>query len=963
MFTTVDSVLMATDIVDSTRITEELGDAAVAELWSSHDRVARDLLASHGAREIDSADGFLLLFSTVSGALDYAREYHSALARLSVPVRARVGIHVGAVTHRANSAADIARGAKSMEIDGRGVPIVARTMSVANGGQTLLTAQARAALGPTASGLQSCGFWRMKGLDEPIELFEAQDDEVSIGPPRASDKVHPVVRRGDLWLPLAKVQHSLPAERDKFIGRRQPLRALRRRYEDGARLVTVLGAGGSGKTRLVQRFGWASLADFPGGVWFCDASEAQSLDGVIHSVAQGIELPLRDEDPANQIAGAIAARGRCLVIIDNFEQVTAFAEMTVGRWLDQAPEACIAVTSRELLGIRGEERFVLEPLPTSEAAELFIERASGHAHDFKPTNDDIAAIDRIARLVDGLPLALELAAARVRLMAPPILAQRMNERFKTLGTAKGRARRQVTLRAAFDWSWDLLHPAERTALAQLSVFEGGFSLAAAEAVLDVSTLEKAWPALDLVGSLVDKSWVREANGRRFSLLATIREYAEERLNECGVDAAESVRRRHWTYFAGLDEVDCVANRCIETDNLIAACRRATAANDLSNAVNALVGAWAALRLSGPFRTAVELAEAVQENTCLEPGHRAIAHWVTGCALHELGRVGDSLARFRQGLESSSMSKDVHVEGRLLCAVSDPLMDAGRIDEARQCLEAALVQSRSEHDRRLECDALNRLGVLHDHCADFEQARLSFAKALTIARSLSDPHRECGVVGNLGTISRNLGELDDARGYFERSLALAIDIGDRRWEGSARCNLGLLHYDQGRMAEARSELEAALKVAHDLGHFRLEATVLCNLGIVIEGQGDLMAAAARYEQAVAAAQGLNDQRSEGQFRGYLGAAYGRLGRVREARKCLTQGQALLEGVSDSLSLALLFCSRAHVETLAGRQGAAVRWLARARALGHKMLAGPESELGREVRKLERMLADQVVSGRA
>src|SRR5205814_10729267 len=191
-----------------------------------------------------------------------------------------------------SKASDVALGAKPLEVDGLAKPIAARVMSVAQGGQTLLTAEARAALGATHLRAQSHGWWRLKGIPEPVELFEVAEGDAAPTPPAETANVYRVVRKGDLWLPAHDIKHRIPPERDTFIGRGRHLADLTNRLEGGARLISVLGIGGSGKTRLVKRFAWTSLGDFPGGVWFCDLSSARSLDGIVSAVADALDVPL-----------------------------------------------------------------------------------------------------------------------------------------------------------------------------------------------------------------------------------------------------------------------------------------------------------------------------------------------------------------------------------------------------------------------------------------------------------------------------------------------------------------------------------------------------------------------------------------------------------------------------------------------------------------------------------------------
>src|SRR5262245_61907377 len=311
--------LLFTDVVDSTSLSSRVGDEAAAVIWRAHDRSARDLLRRWRGREIDKSDGFLLLFDEARDALGYARDYHKLLVGLSTPLKSRAGLHVGNVALRENSAADIAQGAKPLEVDGIAKVVAARVMAVAQGGQTLLTAQAAALAG--SSQLHNHGHWRIKGLDDPIELLEVDDADAPLAPLADTAKAYRVVHRNGLWVPQAELRHSLPAERDAFVGRHAVLLDLAHRLASGARLVSVLGAGGMGKTRLAQRFGWSWLGEFPGGVWFCDLSAVHSREGIVRAVAEGLGVPLDKVDPLQQIGDALAGRTDCLVILDNFEQV------------------------------------------------------------------------------------------------------------------------------------------------------------------------------------------------------------------------------------------------------------------------------------------------------------------------------------------------------------------------------------------------------------------------------------------------------------------------------------------------------------------------------------------------------------------------------------------------------------------------------------------------------------------
>lgn len=948
--------LLLTDVVDSTRLSHALGDAEMASLWAAHDRAARDLLRTWRGREIEKTDGLLALFDNAADAVGFALGYHRALAALPVPLAARAAVHVGPVALRETSEADAALGAKRVEVDGLAKPITARVMATALGGQTLLTHDARLALGASTLRLQSHGHWRLKGLPEPIELFEVGDEQAPFTPPPDDQKAYRVVRQGELWLPVREVRHSVPAERDSFVGRQGPLQALAQKLRDGARLVSVLGMGGTGKTRLVTHFAWTWLGEFPGGVWFCDLSQARSVDGIAFAVAQGLDVPLGKTDPVVQLARAIAGRGECLVILDNFEQVTRHAEATLGHWLDRAPQARFVVTTREVLGVVGEQTLALAPLPPDDAATLFRRRAEAARQDYRPGANDDAATAQLVKVLDGLPLAIELAAARVRVMRPRALLERMHERFDVLMSRTGRHDRQATLRAAFDWSWELLSEPEKAALAQLSVFRGGFTPESAQAVLDLSAQGAAPATVDVVQWLVDKSFVRQVADDRFDLLESVREYAAEHLRVegryagSGPGAVAAAQARHGRFFAGLGAQRAIEGSCVELDNVVVACRRAVDRGDTGIAAQALVTAWGPIELQGPFRLGAELAGAVRGLAGLDARERVQADFVCGAALQLCGQVGAALNHLSAAAAGAVAIGDPLFEGRTLQVLAPLQARSGRIDEASTSFHRALAAFREVRDPSRECALLNSLGAFCESLGQADEARRHYEEGLRIARRTHNRRWEGGSCGNLGQFHANQGRLHEARPLYAQAVLIARELGDRQWEANARCNLGLLHFSEGRLAQAQAELEASLAAAREMGHAQLLSIVQCNLGLVAEARSAPDQALEHYTAALAIARELADRRSEGQFLGYLGLLQARRGRIDPARESLASGEALLRSVSDRVSLGILLCARAEAEQLAGERRAAESLLTQAEALASELAdVEPESEFGQALRR--------------
>jgi len=976
-----ERALLFTDVVDSTRLVENLGDARAAEVWAAHDRCARELLALHRGSEIDRADGFFLLFDEARDAAAFALGYHDAIADLGLV--ARVGLHVGPVTLRENAAPDVARGAKPVEIEGLAKPLAARVMALARGGQCLLTAAARDALAdalPAGARIVRHGHYRFKGINEPVEVFEiGAGAELAFMPPPDAEKAYRVVRSGDLWLPGREVRHNLPAERDTFVGRAAELRSLAERLDAGARLVTVLGPGGMGKTRFVRRYGWTWLGDWPGGVYFCDLSDATSLHAIHFAVAAALDVPLGRDDPAVQLGHAIAGRGRCLVILDNFEQVVEHAAATVGSWLDRAPDAAFVVTSRERLHLPGEQVFPVEPLPVdADGIELFTLRARAQRPDFVLTDATRPAVVEVVRLVDGLPLAIELAAARVRVFSPAQLVLRMRDRFAILSGARGVATRQATLLAAIDWSWDLLSPWEQDAFAQCAVFEGGFTLEAAEAVLDLSSWPEAPPVMDAIQALADKSllrtWVPVELGRYdidepfFGMYLSIREYAAAKLDAGDTRRRRDAEARHGAYFArfGTDEaIDALflhggvrrrRGLALELDNLISACRRAAARGDGEVSSAALRVALDILELTGPYTLGVALGAQVLAIEGLGAAPRARALAARALALRRVGRADESGVEFEEALALYRALGDRRREAYVLLTLGNLRRDQGKFDEVRTLQERALALAREIGYRRIEGQALGNLGIFHAEQGRLAEARAHFEEALAIHREVGNRYIEGIETSNLGSVCREAGRAEEAKRCCELALAIDREVGNRRDEGIVTTNLALLCVDLGQHVEARAHFLSALAVAREVGDRRFEGTVLGMYAVLLRDQGHVEEAVAHCEQALGLHRAVGNRHQEGVVLGTLGELLAMRGRFAEARDALRAGDGLLRDVGAGLARAMLLSESASVEAAAGDLVAANAALATATRVLEDLGGGLDSEVGRRVAALRKKLSE-------
>ncbi len=769
---------------------------------------------------------------------------------------------------------------------------------------------------------------------------------------------------------------ALPTERDAFVGRESDLDALDRHLDDGARLVTLLGPGGIGKTRLSIRHGWRSLDRCLGGVWFCDLTDARSIDGIAAAVAKPLGLSLGKADPVQQLGHAIAARGRCLVILDNFEQVVAHAGATLERWMERAPDARFLVTSRERVNLRSEVTLTVGPLEPEAGASMFVERARRLRPGFDPQGKEREAVVEAVRLVEGIPLAIELAAARIRVMTAVDLVKRMRDRFKVL--AGGPPGRHATLDAAFQGSWELLDPWERAALAQCSVFEGGFTLEAAEEVLDLSAWPEAPWMVDVVQSLVDRSLLRmwvpasaddETPSARFGMYVSLQEFARAKLegenaipaHGSGARALRAAEERHGRFYArygGDVSIDTHARGegpplAPELENLMAACRRALARQDGATAVATYQAAWTVLDLKGPIRVAVELGTAVLGIPLADPD-RARALTTMGLAESMSGRKSDALRRYESALEICRAIGERRGEAVVLGRMGLLHREQGRMEESRACYEAALPLHREIGDRRLEGLHLDHLGLLNLDSSRMDEARTYFEAALEIYRAVHNRRGESIVFGHLGNLNAHLGRMEEGRAHYEAALAIHRDLRDRHFEGVVLTNLGILNTQEGRLEDAVPCFEASLVIHHEVGNRRAEGIALANLASLVFEQGRLEESRAECEAALVILREVGERRWEGMVLGNLGSLYLKQDKLEDAAVALAGGEKLLRAVGSRIELAKLLCNRGEMERRRDDPDAARATLADAEELAGTVGVGQDSELEHHVARLRKSL---------
>ena len=422
----------------------------------------------------------------------------------------------------------------------------------------------------------------------------------------------------------------------------------------------------------------------------------------------------------------------------------------------------------------------------------------------------------------------------------------------------------------------------------------------------------------------------------------------------GPDAERLAFVRHVAFFAGLSDADTIADRCADLDNLVLACRRAVALGDPDAATRTLGRAWHALRLRGPYRIGIDLAQAVLGMEGLRSPQRGQVECVEGEAMSLCGMSSEAEARLNRAAQAGIAASDHRLASLAMCLLANLKINAGRMDESRVDSTAALQASLAVGDLLVECKACWALGNFHEHVGEMREAGVRYQQALVAARKLGDRRHEAGSLGNLGLLFDAMGRTAEAEHSYREALAIATDIGDRQLEGNTRCNLGLLLIVDDAAA-ACVELDQALAVARELGYPRLEGIALANLALAHEALGDGGQARARYEAALTVIRQLGDPRYEGQVLASFALFLARQREFDLSGECFARGLDLLHNAGDTLSESLLLCHRSEAALLAGDRDAAVASWNEARRLAGLADAGDTSELGRALQKVEKILA--------
>jgi predicted ATPase/class 3 adenylate cyclase len=710
-----------TDIEGSTKLLHELGPDGYARALLEHRRILRDAISRNGGAEVDTqGDAFFVAFPTAPGAVDAAREAQETLA--SGPIRVRMGLHTGSphLTEEGYVGEVVHKGA--------------RIAAAGHGGQVLLSKETRDLVDASVTDL---GEHRLKDFDGPVSIFQLGSEG---------------------FPPLKTISNTnLPRPASSFVGRDREVEEVVSLLQNGARLLTLTGPGGSGKTRLAIEAAADLVPEFKAGVFWVGLSPLRDPSLVTDTIAR--TLGAKD-----RLAEHIGAR-ELLLLLDNLEQVIEAAP-ELASLVESCPNLKLLITSRELLRVRGEVEYPVLPLADPDAVELFCARS-------RLTADDTIA--ELCGRLDYLPLAIELAAARATVLSPRQILERLSSRLDLLKGGRDAHPRQQTLRATIEWSHDLLIEDEERLFARLAVFRGGCTLEAAE--------EIAKADLDILQSLVDKSLLRHT-GDRFWMLETIQEFAAERLEESGEAAA--LGHRHAAHFLALAEeayphlighpkawLDGLER---EHDNLRAALDR--------------------LEISGETQEALRLAGALSR------------FWYQKRHVTEGGR------RLEDALRADE--RPTPARARALNGATYMANVRGDVAAAKRWAHEALTLHRRLGDAWGTAYSTYLLGQTAKEVSDWATARDLFEESLRAFRELGDEHYTLMATDLLGLACYKLGDRERARALHEENLRGARASDNAGLEAMELGALGLYAADEGRVQDAIPLLVQSTRIWRDIG---------------------------------------------------------------------------------------------------------------------------------------------------
>ena len=748
---------------------------------------------------------------------------------------------------------------------------VHRLMSASNGGQILISGDVYEVLKDKSQdniSYRDFGKRKLKDINQSVQIYQVVHENIPSDFP-------PVKTTDQRW-------NNLPLELTSFIGRKKELREIREILSE-ARLLSIIGFGGTGKTRLAVHLASSLVDEFSYGVCIAELAKRSESSNILQEIMAVLKVtPDVKKDMADVLTDFLREK-EVLLILDNCEHLLKESAEVTELLLKKCPSLKIIITSREPLHLTGESIINLsqmelpdpydkkspEEILQSESVKLFIDRAKAVKTDFKLTDKDIAAIAQLCIQLDGIPLAIELAAARVKVMPVEKILDRLKDRFNLLtGGNKSLLPRQQTLKALIDWSYDFLPEKEKLLLQKFSVFSGGWTLEASEVICADDDIDE-FEILDLLSNLSDKSLVKTTEneeGHRYYLLETIRKYCDGKLTESG--NTNEYRKKHFEYFykfaensekglSGPGQKEWLQRIATENENLRESIRWSME-YDPEAALQLCVILSKFWELRSYFSEGIGyLLKALENASTADELWKAKAIFRTGFLYIQQGNYDESKKFLDRCLAMFRDLKDKDGEAAALLALSMIALFLTDYDELKKLAEESLKISREINNRAYIARNLQNiaLGLLQQGFHD--EAREKIEDGISIYREIKDSVQLAKIIGNLGALDYLAGNYQKAKTVFEESLALRRELGDRQGISIALSNLGSVAYMLKEFDEAERYLEESIEILKDIGDRRVYVTPISTLGSILIEKEDFNKAMRMFTEAIKIAEELGD----------------------------------------------------------------------------------------------------------
>jgi predicted ATPase/class 3 adenylate cyclase len=821
-----DQTFLFTDIEGSTTLWERFPERMRGAL-ERHDSILRTIIEGHNGCVFKTiGDSFCAVFSSPHDAIAAAAAAQHNIAaqaweEIGEPIRVRMAIHSGPAE------------ARDGDYFGPTLNRTARILASAHGGQIVLSKAVADPLAdrlPDSAKLIDLGEHRLRDLVRPEHIFQYSENGLRDD--------FPLLRS------LSAFAHNLPEQLTSFVGRETELAEIKHLLSR-TRLLTLSGSGGNGKTRLALQAAAEMVDQFTNGVWFVDM--ATVLDPTLIATMVATTLRLREQSGQAILETLVAflRDKRLLLILDNCEQIVSACAELAEKLLKTCPDLRILATSREGLGIVGETTWRVPSLPTpsnqdlnsfekiaeSPSVRLFVDRAASVVRDFRLTPKNAPAIAKVCQRLDGIPLAVELAAARVKTISPEEIVLRLNDRFRLLtGGSRTALPRHQTLRAAIDWSYHLLGGLEGVLFRRLSLFCGGFSLDAAESICAGPDLE-SMDVFDSVCRLVDKSLLilEQSEGTaRYRMLETIREYAFDRLRESGevsdvqtrfLDFFLNLGRRAEQELLGAAQGEWLERLDAEQENFRAALTWNVEQSELRTAqLNLALTLWRYWLIRGYWEEGLTcLLRVISPDSVRRfASERSRALNSCGNLACQLGRYSEATRHYEQSLSIRRELGDERGIAATLNNLGNVYLLQRDHDRAGPLFLEGLALFRKLGNERGLAACLINVASVRNAKGDYLEAGKNAAEALEIFRKVGDNIGIGGALRELGKVAMSLREMNSARSYFEESLALFTALGEKVGIVGSLQGLGQLMMAQNNYESARVLYQESLDIARDLG---------------------------------------------------------------------------------------------------------------------------------------------------